>query len=153
MTTTVTDHDIEPYLVEGTKMASARCLTHGTTTLEQWPDMGQAARGFCCDGGLNFRFVAEFTADDLDLDPPVMRDLSGLARAVRSDAEARAYGQDFGHTSAWLWHGAGRVEPLRIALARATGFNADDYATQTWQVRGDGGRLILEVPVRIDGRT
>jgi hypothetical protein len=152
MATTATYHDIEPCPVEGTKMASARCLTHGTTTTEQWPDMGQAARGFRCDDGRNLRFVTEFTADDPDPDPPVMRDLSGLARAVRSDAEAHAYGQDYGHTSAWMWHGGGRAEPLTIALASATGFGADDYATQTWQVTGEDGRVILEVTVPIDGR-
>ena len=86
MTATATYHDIEPYAVERNGMASARCLTHLTATAEQWPTMSQAARGFCCDEGRNLRFITEFSGEDLDL-IPVMRDLPGLARTIRSDAQ------------------------------------------------------------------
>ncbi len=45
-----------------------------------------------------------------------------------------------------------RVEPLTITLDRMTEFGEDDYATQTWKVTGEDGRVILSLPVRIDGR-
>ncbi len=151
MTATATYHDIEPYAVERNGMASARCLTHLTATAEQWPTMSQAARGFCCDEGRNLRFITEFSGEDLDL-IPVMRDLPGLARTIRSDAEAHAQMQEYGHTSAWPWRGGGHVEPLTITLDRMTEFGEDDYATQTWKVTGEDGRVILSLPVRIDGR-
>ena len=81
-----------------------------------------------------------------------MRDLPGLARTIRSDAEAHAQMQEYGHTSAWPWRGGGHVEPLTITLDRMTEFGEDDYATQTWKVTGEDGRVILSLPVRIDGR-
>ena len=150
-TTSATYHDVEPYAVEGNGMASARCLTHLTATTEQWPTMSGAAHGFRCDAGRNLRFITEFSGEDLDL-IPVMRDLSGLAKTIRSDAEGHAYMQDHGHTSAWLWHAGGHIEALTIALAGSTGFDGDDYATESWTVIGEDGRVILSVPVRIDGR-
>jgi hypothetical protein len=153
MTTTETDtyHDIEPHAVRGNGMASARCRTHQAETAEQWPTMGEAARGFRCDGGLGLRFVTESSGDGTD---PVaaMRDLSGLARVISADAEARAYAHDDARTSAWLWHSGGRVEALQITLDHMGEFDEDDYATQTWKVTGADGRDILTVPVRIDGR-
>lgn len=151
MTTTATYHDVEPYAVEGSGMASARCLTHQTTTTQQWPTMSQAGREFCCDGGRNLRFITEFSGEGPD-PVPVMRDLSGLARAVRTDAEARAYANDDGHTTAWLWLGCGRVEQLEITLDHMSTFDLNDYASQTWNVAGADGRLIVSVRVRIDGR-
>ena len=150
-TTSATYHDVEPYAVEGNGMASARCLTHLTATTEQWPTMSGAAHGFRCDEGRNLRFITEFSGEDLDV-IPIMRDLSGLARTIRSDAEARTYTGEDGQTSAWLWHAGGRIEALTITLAGSTGFGEDDYATQTWTVTGEDGRVILSVPVRIDGR-
>jgi hypothetical protein len=151
MTMTATYHDVEPYAVEHSGMASARCLTHQTATAEQWPTMSQAARDFRCDEGRNLRFITEFSGEDLDL-IPVMRDLSGLARTIRGDAEAHAQMQDHGHTSAWLWLGDGRVEPLEITLDHMSEFDLNDYASQTWKVSGADGRVIVSVRVRIDGR-
>lgn len=151
MTTTATYHDVEPYAVEGSGIASARCLTHQTTTTQQWPTMSQAGREFCCDEGRNLRFITEFHGDDIDV-TPVMRDLSGLARTIRSDAEAKAYGQRYGETRAWLWLGGGRVEPVEITLDHMSRFDLNDYASQTWNVTGTDGRLIVSVRARIDGR-
>jgi hypothetical protein len=152
---TTTDHDIEPFAIEGNGMVSARCLIHGTDTREQWSTLSQAARGFFCDGGLDLRFVTEFHGEDVDdVDVvPFMHDLSGLARKIHGDAEARAYGLCYGETLAWQWHPRGRVEPLVITLAGSTPFGEDDYGTQIWRVTGAAdGRVIVEVRVRIDGR-
>jgi hypothetical protein len=149
--TETTYHDIEPYVVKFSGKASARCLTHQVVTTEQWHDMAAAGRGFACDEGRGLRFITE--AGDGDGAPiPVMRDLSGMARMVRADAEGRAYTGDDAHTRAWLWLGAGRVEPLEITLHNVTPFDLNDYATQTWTVTGEDGRLIVSFPVRIDGR-
>lgn len=149
MATDTTHHHVEPYAVEDTGRASARCLTHMTVTAERWPTMSHAARGFCCDEGRHLRFVIEISGADLD-PIPVMRDLSGLARIIH-DPQARVHIQDERHTSAWLWHAGGRVEPLRVALTGVTGLDSDDYATHTWTVTGEDGCVILSVPIRIDG--
>lgn len=150
-TTTETYHDIEPFAITDVDgRASARCLTHMTSTTEKWGTFGAAAREFICDEQ-DQRFVTEFHGADIDV-TPAMHDLSGLARAIRSDAESNAYGQSYGYTEAWLWHPGGRTEPLTIKLGLMTGFNEDDWATQEWAVHGEDGRLITTVPVRIDGR-
>jgi hypothetical protein len=152
MTATDTYHDIEPYAVQGSGRASARCRTHGTDTAEQWPDMSAAGRGFRCDEGRGWRFITETETDDGPA-VPVMRDLSGLARVVRGDAEQRAYcGSDM-CTSAWLWLGGGKLEQLAILLDSATGYDDSDYAYETWAVTGADGRLVTAVRVRIDGRS
>ena len=153
MTATSTDtyHDIEPYMLEGTDSVSARCLTHMTTTTERWPDFRGAGRGFVCDEGKGLRFVTEFHGDDIDVTPRMV-DLSGLCRIIRSDAEASAYGQEYGHTKAWLWCGDGKTSALTISVARAAEFDEDQWATQTWRIARHSGRVIAEVPVLIDGR-
>ena len=151
MTATATYHDIEPYTVKVNRMASARCLTHQTDTTEQWHDTRAAARGFVCDEGRSLRFIIETETDDT-APVPVMRDLTGLARAVRASAEIRAYCGYDSRTTAWLWLGDGQTERLEIALDRASEFDSDDYATETWTVTGADGRVIASVPVRIDGR-
>jgi hypothetical protein len=151
MSTTITGHDIDAFAIAPVGMASARCLIHKTDTREQWSTMSQAARDFVCDEGRNLRFITEFHGDDIDV-IPVMCDLSGLARTIRSEKLAMAYGQWPGETFAWQWHPGGRAEPLVIALADSTPFNEDDYGTQTWRVTREDGRVIVEVPVRIDGR-
>lgn len=87
--TGTSDHHVEVFPVEGTGWASARCLTHMTTTTEQWNTMGEAAREVRCDEGSNLQFITEFSGEGPD-PVPVMRDLSGLTRAIRADADARA---------------------------------------------------------------
>lgn len=69
-----------------------------------------------------------------------------------SDAEARAYAGEDGHTSAWLWLGGGRVELVGITLDHMTTFDLNDYASQTRNVTGADGRVIVSARVRIDGR-
>lgn len=49
-------------------------------------------------------------------------------------------------------HAGGHAEPLTVTLAGMTGFDADDYAAQTWKVTGEDGRVILLLRVPIDGR-
>jgi len=154
--TQTTYHDIEPYAIEGSGMVSARCRTHSTATAEKWDTFPQAARGFMCDQA-GARFVTEFHGDDIEV-IPVMRDLSGLARVLREDAEAAAYGEVYGATRAWQWHQGGHAEPLTITLcarsnAGQRSFGEDDYMVQTWRVTGEDGRVVTEVTVRIDGRS
>ena len=152
MTSTTTRHDIQPYAVERDGMASARCYIHMTTTTERWATMGQAARGFICDEGHALRFITEFHGEDLMV-TPVMRDLSSLARTIRQDMEDLSMGQVYGETRAWQWHGDGRAEALRVKLVSESAFDETDYAWQTWQVTGEDGRVVAEIPVRIDGRS
>lgn len=147
--TTTTEHDIQPYATKGGDVA-ARCLTHNTVTTENWPDTGRAMCGFRCDEGRRDRFIT--VLDGPGLDAPVMRDLTGLARVVAGDVEARAYGYEDGVTAVWMWHEGGKLERLTIALDHAMPFDSDDYATETWKVTGEDGRVILTVPVLIDGR-
>jgi hypothetical protein len=152
-----TDHDIQPYAMPvdfGGRVRgySARCTVHNASTSETWGNWSQAGREFHCDGGKELRFVTEFRGDDIDTTPGLC-DLSGLARIVRGDAEAHAYGQDYGTTRAWLWLGAGQVEEVAITLAWVRPFDLNDYATQCWQIARQDGTVLTEVHVRIDGRS
>jgi hypothetical protein len=152
VTSPETYHDIEPYAVKSNGAATAHCLTHNTTTSEIWGTLSAAVREFRCDEGRNLRFITE--SDHGDGAPvPVMRDLTGLARLVRHDAEDRAYCGDDHQTRAWLWAGGGNLEPLTIDMTHMSEFNADSYATQTWQVTAADGQVIVSVRVQIDGRS
>jgi hypothetical protein len=144
-------HDIESYAI-GDKV-SVRCLTHDTDTMEQWNSVRDAIRDFACDGGLGLRFIIETEAGIHDSTVVVMRDLSGLARAVHNAVEARTYGWDDTPTRAWLWLGDGRTEPLDLKPAGMSDYDEDDYAVVTTNVTGADGRVIIAVRVRIDGRS
>ena len=153
MTMTDQQHDLAPVTVNGVayEQVSLCCLTHGSSTREHWPTRGAAAADFRCDMGAGLQFILDTTYGDA-APAAVMCDLSGLARRVRGDAEARAYRDDDGQTRAWLWAGGGNLEPLQVSMQHMSKYNEDGYAVQTWQVAGENGRVLTEVRVRIDGR-
>jgi hypothetical protein len=148
--TTPDEHDVEPCFT-GSKV-SVRCRTHQADTTEQWDTVADAIRDFACDDGRELRFVLETWAGAAEPALAVMRDLSGLRRAVRASAEARAYGYDDGRISAWLWLGGGATESLEITADGMSEYDEDDYATASWKVTGSDGRLITRVLIRVDGR-
>lgn len=143
-------HDIDPFSTGSTGGVSARCLTHETVTSEQWATFRQAAHDFHCDPAEQ-RFITEYHDGD-DVHPATMRDLSGLARVIRGDAEARVYSGADGSRAAWMWHSGGKLEPLTITLDHGVPFDEDDWGEQVWKVSGEDGREVLSVTVWIDGR-
>jgi hypothetical protein len=147
------EHHIQPFPTpvnqgERVRAFTARCTIHNAVTLETWSSFSQAGSDFRCDGGHNLRFLHEFHGDGIDRIPGFL-DLSGVARLVRGDAEARAYGADYGETHVWLWLGGGRTEELVITLAWIMPFALQNYATQCWQIARQGGAVLAEVHIKI----